>query len=111
MKKGLPSTHRPLPAMVVHKDRVADQDVSEGCDGHGHQPVPEDKDVDEGGVDEAAGGGDELAPGGLGEQGVVQGGDHVDQAVQGNQVVNSVLLLLQNAHPSPKVDNECDYCD
>ena len=97
--------------MVVHKDRVADQDVSEGCDGDGHQPVPEDKHVDEGGVDEAAGGGDELAPGGLGEQGVVQGGDHVDQAVQGNEVVNSVLLLLQNAHPSPQVDYKCDYCN
>ena len=90
--------------MIVHKDRVADQDVSEGCDGDGHQPVPEDKHVDEGGVDEAGGGGYELAPGGLGEQGVVQGGDHVDQAVQGNQVVNSVLLLLQNAQPSPQVN-------
>ena len=59
-----------------------------------HQPVPAGEKVEEGGADEAGGGGDELAPGGLGEQGVVQGGDHVDQAVQGNEVVNSVLLLL-----------------
>ena len=82
---------------------MADQDVSEGCDGHGHQPVPEDKHVDEGGVDEAAGGGDELAPGGLGEQGVVQGGDHVDQAVQGNQVVNSVLLFFKMLSPAHRL--------
>ena len=29
MKKGLPSTHRFLPAMVVHKDCMADHDVAE----------------------------------------------------------------------------------
>ena len=28
--------------MVLHKDRVADHDVAEGCDGDRHQPVTGD---------------------------------------------------------------------
>ena len=34
--------HLLLPAMVLHKDRVADHDVAEGCDGDRNQPVTGD---------------------------------------------------------------------
>ena len=40
MKKGLPSTHRLLPAMVVHKDGMADHDVAEASDGDRDETVP-----------------------------------------------------------------------
>ena len=40
MKKGLPSTHRLLPAMVVYKDGMADHDVAEASDGDRDETVP-----------------------------------------------------------------------
>ena len=75
-----------------------------------HQPVPAGENVEEGGADEAGGGGCEDAPGGLDEQGiriyrgkhiisyldeegVGHGGDHVDQAVQHDEDVHSVSIL------------------
>ena len=93
-----------------------------------HQPVPAGEKVEEGGADEAGGGGCEDAPGGLDEQGiriyrgkhiisyldeegVGHGGDHVDQAVQDDEDVHSVSILPQNACTGPEVDDQCDHCE
>ena len=65
MKKGLPSTHRFLPAMVVHKDGVADHDVAEASDGDRDETVPQCEQVEDGDVEQAGDGRVEHAPGGL----------------------------------------------
>ena len=51
MKKGRPSTHRLLPAMVVHKDGMADHDVAEACDGDRDEAVPQCEQVEDGDAD------------------------------------------------------------
>ena len=65
MKKGLPSTHRLLPAMVVYKDSMADHDVAEASDGDRDKTVPQCEKVEDGDVDQAGDGRVEQAPGGL----------------------------------------------
>ena len=65
MKKGLPSTHRFLPAMVVHKDCMADHDVAEASDGDRDETVPQCEQVEDEDVDQAGDGRVEHAPGGL----------------------------------------------
>ena len=65
MKKGLLYTHRFLPAMVVHKDGMADHDVAEASDGDRDEAVPQCEQVEDGDVDQAGDGRVEHAPGGL----------------------------------------------
>ena len=65
MKKGLPSTHRLLPAMVVYKDSMADHDVAEASDGDRDETVPQCEKVEDEDVDQAGDGRVEQAPGGL----------------------------------------------
>ena len=46
----------------------------------------------------------------LDKEGVGQGVDHVDQAVQDDEDVHSVSILPQNAYTGPEVDDQCDHC-
>ena len=41
----------------------------------------------------------------------MQGGDHVDEAVQDDEDVHSASILPQNACTGPEVDDQCDHCE
>ena len=78
--------------MVLYKDCMADHEITEGCNGHRHQPVPGDEQVEDEGVQQADGGGAKHDPRRL-EDGGVQARDNIDDAIADNQAVNSVSLL------------------
>ena len=96
--------------MVLYEDCMAHHEIAESCNGHRHQPVPGDEQVEDEGVHQADGGGAKHDPGRLEDAGV-QAGDNVDDAVADNQTVDSVSLLPGDADTSPQVDNKGDQCE
>ena len=94
--------------MYIHC--VADHDIAEACNSDRHQPVPGVEQVEEEGVHQAGGRGVEQDPGGLEDGGLDAGGD-VDDAVADDQVVHPGSLLPQDAAARPQVDKEGDQCE
>ena len=93
--------------MIMYIHSMADHDITESCNGDRHQPVPGAQQVQEEGVHHAGGRGVEQDPGGL-EDGDLDAGGDVDDAVADDQGVHPGPLLPQDADGSPQVDNEGD---
>ena len=96
--------------MIMYIHSMADHDIAEACYGDRHQPVPGVEEVQEEGVHQAGGRGVEQDPGGL-EDGGLDAGGHVDDAVADDQGVHLGPLLPQDADGCPQVDNEGDQCE
>ena len=75
-----------------------------------HQPVPGNDEVGQKEVDQTGDGRAEHAPGRLNEGGV-EAGDHVDEAVEDDQTVEARSLLPQDADARPQVDHKGDQCE
>ena len=75
-----------------------------------HQPVPGYDQMEEEDVEEAGDGRAEQAPGRLDEGGVEAGGN-IDEAVEDDQTVEACSLLPQDADTGPKVDHKDDQCE
>ena len=96
--------------MILHKDCVAHHDVAEGGNGHWHQSVPGSEEVEQEGVEQARDGEAQDAPRRL-EEGGVQAGDNVEEAIADDQAVDSCSLLPEDAGPGPQVDGKGDQAD
>ena len=88
--------------MVLDEDSVTHHDVAEGSNCHWNQPVPKCEKLEEEEVQQARDGRAEYAPGK--EEGGMQAGDNVDDAIADDQVVDPCSLLPQDAEPGPEVD-------
>ena len=103
-------THLLFSAMVLHKDSMADHNITKSCNGQRHQSVPGSEQHHSEGVQQAEAGGAQDAPGRL-EEGGVNAGDHVDSTVADDQEVESGSLLSMDAESGPQVDCEGDHRD
>ena len=77
---------------------------------HWHQPVAQVDQVEEEDVDQAGDGRVEHAPRRLDEGGVEAGG-HVDEAVEDDQTVETCSPLPQDAVSGPQVEHKGDQCE
>ena len=100
-------THLFLPTMIMNIHCMADHDIAEASNSNRHQPVPGVEQVQEEGVHQAGGRGVEQDPRGLEDGGLDAGGD-VDDAVADDQAVHPAPLLPQDADARPQVDDEGD---
>ena len=89
--------------MVLDKDSVTHHDVAEGSNSHRNQPVPRCEKLEEEEVEQTRDGRVKYAPGIL-EEGGVQAGDNVDNAIADDQAVDPCSLLPQDAEAGPQVD-------
>ena len=95
-----------LRAVVEAEDGVADHQVAEDHDTHGHESVPEGQEHRDEGEDVAGRGGLEGEPGGVGVEGGVGHEEDVGGAVPDDDIMEPVVLLAADDDGGPDVDED-----